>query len=123
VRAVLDWEMATLGDPLADLALFALYWQGWGAPDNPIFATPAEHGFPSAAALSRRYAEATGLDLGGDARALDGWYGAFACFKFAVICEGIHYRHAQGLTVGDGFDRIGALVPGIVHRGLAALDA
>jgi aminoglycoside phosphotransferase (APT) family kinase protein len=122
ILAVLDWEMATLGDPLADLALFALYWQGWGAAHNPIFATPADHGFPTAAALSRRYADATGLDLADDARALDGWYGAFACFKFAVICEGIHYRHSHGLTVGEGFDRIGALVPGIVQRGLLALD-
>jgi len=116
--AVLDWEMATLGDPLADLALFALYWQGWGATDNPIFATPADHGFPSSVELSRRYAEVTGLDLADDA-----WYGALACFKFAVICEGIHYRHSRGLTVGEGFDRIGALVPGIVRRGLRALDA
>jgi aminoglycoside phosphotransferase (APT) family kinase protein len=122
VRAVLDWEMATLGDPLADLALFTLFWQGWGAPDNPIFATPADHGFPSAAELSRRYAEATGLDLTEDAWAFDGWYAAFACFKFAVICEGIHYRHGRGLTVGAGFDRIGGLVPGIVQRGLSALD-
>jgi aminoglycoside phosphotransferase (APT) family kinase protein len=117
VRAVLDWEMATLGDPLADLALFALYWQGWGATDNPIFGTPAEHGFPSAAELSRRYADATGLDLG------DPWYEAFACFKFAVICEGIHYRHSNGLTVGEGFDRIGGLVPDIVRRGLAVLES
>jgi len=86
--------------------------------DNPIAATPADHGFPSAAALTRRYAERTGLDLADDA-----WYSAFACFKLAVICEGIHYRHVQGLTVGEGFDRIGALVPAIVGRGLAALGA
>jgi aminoglycoside phosphotransferase (APT) family kinase protein len=118
VSAILDWEMATLGDPLADLALFTLYWEGWGGLDNPIFATPAEHGFPSVAALTQRYAERTGLDLGDDA-----WYTAFACFKFAVICEGIHYRHVQGLTVGEGFDQIGALVPEIVRRGLAALNA
>lgn len=122
VRAVLDWEMATLGDPLADLALFALYWQGWGGGpgevrDNPIFAVPAEHGFPPTAELTARYADRTGLDL-----ADTPWYGGFACFKFAVICEGIHYRHVRGLTVGAGFDRIGALVPGIVRRGLAALE-
>ena len=59
VLAVLDWEMATLGDPLADLALFSLYWEGWGGMDNPIAATPAEHGFPvgrcARAALRRRH--------------------------------------------------------------------
>lgn len=118
VLAVLDWEMATLGDPLADLALFRLYWDGWGARDNPIAAAPAEHGFPPAGALAQRYADATGLDLGDDA-----WYVAFACFKLAVICEGIHYRHVRHLTVGEGFDRLGALVPEIVRRGLAALDS
>ena len=99
--------------------MFALVLAGVvGATDNPIFATPADHGFPSAAELSRRYADATGLDLA-DLGTL--WYAAFACFKFAVICEGIHYRHVHGLTVGEGFDRIGALVPEIVRRGLAAL--
>ena len=116
IVAVLDWEMATLGDPLADLALFTLFWEGWGGSDNPVAATPAEHGFPSSAELTRVYAARTGLDLTDDA-----WYTAFACFKFAVICEGIHYRHAHGLTVGAGFDRIGAMVPAIVRRGLAAL--
>jgi aminoglycoside phosphotransferase (APT) family kinase protein len=118
VRAILDWEMATLGDPLADLAQFGLYWEGWAGLDNPIAATPAEHGFPGMAELSGRYAELTGLDLTDH-----GWYSAFACFKFAAICEGIHYRHVQGLTVGEGFDRIGALVPEIVRRGLVALAA
>jgi aminoglycoside phosphotransferase (APT) family kinase protein len=118
VRAVLDWEMAALGDPLADLALFNLYWEGWGGMENPVAATPAEHGFPSSAELTRRYAERTGLDLGDDA-----WYTAFAHFKIAVILEGIHYRHVQGLTVGEGFDRIGALVPEIVRRGLAAIES
>lgn len=114
--AVLDWEMATLGDPLSDLGLFALYWEGWGGLDNPVAATPAEHGFPSAAELTGRYAERTGLDLAdGD------FYTAFAYFKFAVICEGIHYRHTHHLTVGDGFDGIGAMVPELVRRGLVAL--
>ena len=116
VLALLDWEMSTLGDPLADLALFTLYWAGWGGRDNPVAATPGAHGFPSAAELTRRYGERTGLDLTDDA-----WYAAFACFKLAVILEGIHYRHVQGLTVGEGFDQIGALVPEIVQRGVAAL--
>ena len=49
------------------------------------------------------------------------FYTAFAYFKFAVICEGIHYRHTHRLTVGDGFDGIGAMVPELVRRGLVAL--
>ena len=42
IAALLDWEMSTLGDPLADLALSWLYWEGWQGLDNPIAATPAE---------------------------------------------------------------------------------
>jgi aminoglycoside phosphotransferase (APT) family kinase protein len=117
ILAILDWEMATLGDPLADLGLFYLYWQGWQGLDNPIAATPAEqHGFPGWEQLGDRYAQRIGIDL----RRFE-WYRAFALFKFAVICEGIHYRHLRGLTVGDGFDKIGAMVPELVQRGLAEL--
>ena len=61
LSAVLDWEMATLGDPLTDLALFALYWQGWGVRDNPIAATPADPASRRPPRWSRRYAERTGL--------------------------------------------------------------
>jgi aminoglycoside phosphotransferase (APT) family kinase protein len=117
VRAILDWEMATLGDPLSDLGLFYLYWQGWGGLDNPIAATPAEvPGFPSWADLAERYSARTGTELTSFA-----WYQGFALFKFAVICEGIHYRYVSGMTVGAGFDKIGAMVPELVRRGLAAL--
>jgi aminoglycoside phosphotransferase (APT) family kinase protein len=118
VLAVLDWEMATLGDPLSDLGLCYLYWQGWGGLDNPIAATPAEiPGFPSWAELAERYSARTGTELTDLS-----WYEAFALFKFAVICEGIHYRYVNGLTVGEGFEKIGAMVPELVQRGLAALS-
>ena len=49
------------------------------------------------------------------------WYAAFGFYKLAVICEGIHYRFAQGLTVGDGFEGIGDLVAPLVSRGLDTL--
>ncbi|MFC5950468.1 phosphotransferase family protein [Pseudonocardia lutea] len=116
VLAVLDWEMATMGDPLADLALFALYWEGWAGLDNPFAATPTEHGFPTTPGLLERYARRTGATLDDG-----GWYAGFAYFKFAAICEGIHYRHVSGLTVGEGFDRFGAMVPELARRGVAAL--
>ncbi len=53
--------------------------------------------------------------------ALD-WYVGLACFKLAVVLEGIHYRFTQGKTVGAGFDRIGDMVPNLVRGGLAALS-
>jgi len=118
VRAVLDWEMSTLGDPLSDLGLFYLYWQGWSGLDNPIAATPADvPGYPSWETLAERYAERTGTQLHHFS-----WYRAFAILKFTVICEGIHYRYSQGLTVGPGFERIGQLVPPLIQRGLTILD-
>jgi aminoglycoside phosphotransferase (APT) family kinase protein len=116
ILAILDWEMATLGDPLSDLALFYLYWEGWGGLDNPIAATPAEQpGYPSWSELAERYSARTGTAL----KNFD-WYEGFAIFKFAVICEGIHYRHVTGMTVGEGFEKIGAMVPELVQRGLRA---
>ena len=117
IRAVLDWEMATLGDPLCDLGLL------------PVYASPADgvagivsdgmgshNGFPPIEALIERYAARTGLDV-----APLPWYVALGYYKLAVICEGIHARHLAGQTVGPGFDRIGELVPPLVAAGRAAL--
>lgn len=111
VVAVLDWEMSTLGDPLADLGLFLLYW---GRPDAQVVATGAaistELGFLDRAAVVDRYDAATGIDL----THLD-WYEVFASFKLAIIVAGIHARYLMGMTRGDGFDHMGALVGGLAH--------
>ncbi|HEX2771370.1 MAG TPA: phosphotransferase family protein [Micromonosporaceae bacterium] len=120
VRAVLDWEMATLGDPLTDLGLLLTYWEvlgGDAAAGNPVAdgLGPAA-GFPSGNELMSRYAGRSGIDVG----PLD-WHVALGCFKLAVICEGIHYRYTLGQTVGAGFDRIGEMVDPLVARGLAAV--
>ncbi|GIG99724.1 phosphotransferase family protein [Plantactinospora mayteni] len=120
IRAVLDWEMATLGDPLADLGLLLTYWEVLGDSDaadgNPVAdGLGPRAGFPPGAELIDRYAAGSDVDVG----PLD-WHVALGCFKLAVICEGIHYRHTLGQTVGEGFDRIGALVEPLVGYGLAA---
>jgi aminoglycoside phosphotransferase (APT) family kinase protein len=119
VTAVLDWEMSTLGDPLADVGLLAVYW-GTGSAHaglGPVAALPATvEGFPDAATMAGWYAELTGRDL-----TRIPWYVAFGYFKLAVILEGIHYRYTQGLTVGPGFDQVGQVVPGLVAAGLEAL--
>jgi aminoglycoside phosphotransferase (APT) family kinase protein len=120
VAAVLDWEMSTLGDPLADLGLLLAYTEGLADPANPV-AQPVDEsaGFPSPKEYVDRYAERGGVD-DADLAGLP-WCTALGFFKIAVILEGIHYRFVQGQTVGTGFDRIGALVPGLVDRGRAAL--
>ncbi|AHH97765.1 phosphotransferase family protein [Kutzneria albida] len=118
ISAVLDWEMSTLGDPLSDLGLFVVYWQGLGGADDPITnGVSATPGFPSTDALVARYAARTGIEVGNL-----GWYVAFAYFKLAVVLEGIHYRFTQGGTVGAGFERIGTLVAPLVAAGNAALS-
>ncbi len=114
VAAVVDWEMATLGDPLTDVALLAVY-QGMGERgDGPP--TSAAPGFPSVPETLAQYAACAGQDLPDL-----GFYLGLASFKAAVVLEGIHYRYIHGQTVGAGFEHIGAQVEPLVATGLAAL--
>jgi aminoglycoside phosphotransferase (APT) family kinase protein len=116
ISAVLDWEMATLGDPLADVGLLCVYWNGIGAQDDPITGTvPTLPGFATTDEMVRRYAQRSGADIDGLA-----WYTALAYFKLAVILECIHFRFTRGKTVGAGFDQIGQLTLPLVRQGLAA---
>ncbi|MCP9972979.1 phosphotransferase family protein [Streptomyces somaliensis] len=117
IAAVLDWEMATLGDPLADVALLTVYQRSSGAGLGDVVATVTEApGWPSEAELLQRYADLSGRDL-----SHLGFHIALAAFKLAVILEGIHYRHVHGQTVGAGFDQIGQMVEPLVAIGLDAL--
>ncbi|TSD45261.1 phosphotransferase family protein [Rhodococcus sp. KBS0724] len=114
IVAVLDWEMATLGDTLADVGIMLSFWDQPGTVDNPITRGLARlDGFPSRAALLERYAERRGTDLPD----ID-WYTVFADFKIAVILEGINARHAQGDTVGEGFDDVADMVGPLLQRAL-----
>ncbi|MDF3290382.1 phosphotransferase family protein [Streptomyces silvisoli] len=117
IRAVLDWEMSTLGDPLTDLGLLVMYSERLPVEDSPVATTSGAPGHPEPAELVARYAERSGRDASAVA-----WYTAFAYFKLAVILEGIHYRFTLGQTVGAGFDRIGTLVPAFIDRGLTILS-
>lgn len=117
IRAVLDWEMSTLGDPLTDLGLLVMYSSDLGLTDSPVSTTSAAPGHPAPAELIERYAARSGRDVSQVA-----WYTAFAWFKLAVILEGIHYRFTLGQTVGAGFDRIGELVPVFIEHGLTTLQ-
>jgi aminoglycoside phosphotransferase (APT) family kinase protein len=120
IKAVLDWEMATLGHPLADLGLLLTYWDGLSQiQENPIAGgTGPIAGFPDGTQLAQRYVErraAAGVDVSlTDLQ----WFIGLGHYKLAVILEGIHYRYVQGQTVGEGFDEIGELVPPIVGWGL-----
>ena len=112
VRAVLDWEMSTLGDPLADLGLLVVYWQTLMAQAGAT----EENGFASTGEIVAHYGERTGLDLS----TVD-WYVAFGFYKLAVVAEGIYFRHTKGKTVGEGFERFATMVAPLVEQGLDAL--
>lgn len=119
VRAVLDWELSTLGDPLADVGLLGVYWSGGSATAaNPIVETVTGlPGFPSRAEVLQTYAERSGRsteDLP--------WYLAFGYFKLAVISAGIAARARAGGMVGEGFDLASKAVPVLVESGRTVLD-
>ena len=118
VRAVLDWEMSTLGDPLSDVALMLVYA---GRPlltkDGRPFAAIEAPDHPALDEMASRYAQRSRRDVS-DLH----WYVAFAAFKLAVILEGVHYRYVQGQTVGEGFDTVGEMVVPLVQQGHDALE-
>ena len=116
IAAVVDWEMATLGDPLTDIGALLLYWEMLVSGQGMFGALPPGAEFPGSAVFIERYAAAGGAELDHLS-----WYLAFATFKLAVISEGIHYRFRAGQTVGAGFERVGEAVPVLVSRGHAIL--
>jgi aminoglycoside phosphotransferase (APT) family kinase protein len=120
VRAVLDWEICTLGDPLADLGLLMVYWAEPGDRDPALGVAPtALPGFPSRAELKARYAERSGRDLS----ALD-FYVAFGYWKLACILEGVYARYVGGAMGGDrsGVEGMGDQVLRLAERARAFAD-
>ena len=117
ITAVLDWEMATLGDPLTDVALLEAYQTLPLMMDSVAVSDVARSpGFISGPELRKKYAEASGRDLSHLSFHL-----GLAYFKLAVILEGIHYRYTQGQTVGSGFATIGEATLPLVTAGLRAV--
>ncbi len=96
VRAVLDWELTTLGDPLADLGLLLVYW---AQPEDATIPLPDAptlvEGFPDREALVARYASGSGRDV-----SQIGFFVAFGYWKLACILEGVYARTRSG-AYGD----------------------
>jgi len=116
VRAVVDWEMATLGDPLTDLALLYVYVR-LASIDNAIADAMSVPGFLTPDQVLARYVARSTRDT-----SRMGFYLGLAFFKLAVIVEGIHRRYLDGKTVGAGFDGIGALLEPLVEEGIKAME-
>lgn len=118
VRAVLDWELSTLGDPLADLGMTLMYWS---SPDSPLQSVvpsvTVDPGFPAREQLVERYANASGLDLQRLA-----FYEAFARLKFAAIVQGVSMRAKAGQMGEQTFTEHSDVVAPLAAEGLALLD-
>lgn len=91
IAAVLDWELCTLGDPLADVGYLGVYWFDGDSANNRANDPTAAGGFPTYPDLLERYATRTGRDLSG----ID-YYVAFSCWRLAVISEGVYSRYLHG---------------------------
>jgi aminoglycoside phosphotransferase (APT) family kinase protein len=120
VQAVLDWEICTLGDPMADLGLLMVYWSepGERAVIAGVTATAIE-GFPSRAGMKARYEETSGRDLS----ALD-FYVAFGYWKLACILQGVFNRYAGGAAAGDrsGVDGMAPMIAELANSAISVLD-
>jgi aminoglycoside phosphotransferase (APT) family kinase protein len=92
VAAVLDWELCTLGDPLADLGLLCIYWAGPG-DEAPVWSTggTTAEGFLDRGDIVTRYGQISGRDL-----SQLGFYVAFAQWKVACVLEGVYARYLRG---------------------------
>jgi aminoglycoside phosphotransferase (APT) family kinase protein len=114
VAAVLDWEMATIGDPLADLGMLVMYWCRPGDRcASEVHEITTAPGFVEREELAAAYAAATCTDL----TDLD-FFVALAHFKLAVIVAGIGARMEAGDTLGEGFEQIAEIPDVLVAGGL-----
>jgi aminoglycoside phosphotransferase (APT) family kinase protein len=123
IVAVYDWEMATLGDPLADLGYTLIYWvePGDAAESGSIEevgAVTAHPGFLTRRELADAYARASGRDV-----AQIDFYQVLALTKLAVISEGILKRFQLGQTAGAGFEKMNRATVGLAARALAIAEA
>ena len=115
--SILDWEMSTLGDPLADLGWMISFWREPGDEAGNLFAETTRvtelPGFSSRADLIDRYANATGRDVDN----LD-WYQVLAIWKLAILLEGSYARHLAGMTDDPFFERMKEGVPALAAAAL-----
>jgi aminoglycoside phosphotransferase (APT) family kinase protein len=114
VKAIVDWELSTIGDPIADVAMMCAYRH----PGlNLVLGTRAawtSARLPSPDELAAQYEATAEIRL-------DNWdfYMGLAYYKLAVIAEGINHRYRAGATIGEGFDTAGDSVTSYLEAGLA----
>jgi aminoglycoside phosphotransferase (APT) family kinase protein len=117
ITAVLDWELCTLGDPLADVGYLGVYWSDPGADTGRHNDPTSAGGFPRYDELLARYGERTGRDLGRIE-----YYRAFASWRLAIISEGVYARYLHGVMADEHVD-ISTFKTGVEQLADAALAA
>ena len=120
VRAVIDWEMATIGDPLVDLGLCLFFWKrdpeaALGFPF--VQAVSNRPDAPDRQSLADQWSTAIGRDHGGLA-----WHMVFAAWRLAAIVEGAWLLHVQGKAVSDYGRRLEHDVPNLLREALALIE-
>jgi aminoglycoside phosphotransferase (APT) family kinase protein len=119
VRAILDWEICTLGDPLADVGILLDYWAEPGdlSPLGP--APSSAPGFATRTEVLAAYAAASDLDLSGI-----GYYQAFGFWKLACILQGVWTRYRAGATAGDrgSVDEFPTFITSLAQRAAETLE-
>ena len=119
VNAVLDWELCTLGDLLADVGYLLVYWSDPGPNPMRAYDPSGSAGVDSRAEMLNRYSQRTGRDLSGV-----GYYEAFSCWRLACIAEGVRSRYSAGVMAdtNEGADAEDGTAL-LAARAMAALDA
>ena len=120
IAAVLDWELCTLGDPLADVGYVGVYWADPGTQQSRPNDPTGIEGFPAYSELLERYAAKTGRDLS----EID-YYIAFGSWRLAVISEGVYARYLHGAMGDQGIsdDQLNAFKIGTEVLAESALEA
>ncbi|MQY31849.1 phosphotransferase family protein [Nocardia aurantia] len=116
VAAILDWELATIGDPLLDLGHLLATWPGPGGPGRTPPAAPMP-GLPDRAAIIERYAAGSDRDLGAEFVLID-WYQALACYRLAILLEGSHARASAGRAPAEIGAQLHRAAVTLVEQGL-----
>ena len=124
ITGVLDWEMATIGDPLMDLGTSLAYWMqadDGAVFQNPLFGVTTKPGMPPRTQIARRYFERAGERSGRRADHLVFYY-VFGLYKTAVILQQIYYRYAKGLTKDARFAPFIGVVRAMADQARRSID-
>ena len=116
IEAVLDWEMATVGDPLVDLGVLLCYWSQPSDPGGTKPTLTSQPGWYTRDQLVQRYAETTGRDV-----ACLGYYEVFALFKLAVVLQQIYFRFHRGQTKDERFRHFDQRVHNLIRQAAALI--